>query len=105
MKTDIIEDFVKANEIKNSNIKNYEDWLLASYGRTFATNFPMEYTKKYHTTTADNMATDWLGPRLYRPNIREVIYGALSLDTDDVHYVPDFRYPAKVVLLNFLIYL
>ena len=51
---------------------------LASFGRTFAEAFPMQYTRKYHTTTAENMSTDWLGPRIYRPSLEEVLRGALS---------------------------
>ena len=35
----------------------------------------MQYTRKYHTTTADNMSTDWLGPRIYRPSLEEVLAG------------------------------
>ncbi len=54
----------------------------------------MEYGWKYHTTTADNMSTDWLGPRLYRPKLEEVLLGALSSDTPDVHYITDVRYPS-----------
>ena len=59
-------------------IKNYADWLLSSFGRTFAELFPMQYTRKYHLTTAENMSTDWLGPRIYRPSLEEVLRGALS---------------------------
>ncbi len=59
-------------------VNNYADWLLASFGRTFAESFPMQYTRKYHTTTAENMSTDWLGPRIYRPSLEEVLRGALS---------------------------
>ena len=33
-------------------IANYEDWLIASYGRKFAELFPMTYTRKYHLTIA-----------------------------------------------------
>lgn len=72
---------------------NYEEWLVASYGRTFASQFPMRYGKKYHTTDASNMSLDWLGPRLYRPALPEVFRGALTSDTPDVHYVQEFRYP------------
>ena len=35
----------------------------------------MQYTRKYHLTTADNMSTDWLGPRIYRPSLEEVLRG------------------------------
>ena len=89
-----IRDFVEAQKILTPEIHNYRDWLLAAYGTTFAETFPMEYTVKYHTTTAANMSTEWLGPRLYRPTLDEVLRGALSPKTGDVHYVDQFRYPA-----------
>ena len=50
---------------------------------------------KFHTTTADNMTTDWVGPRLYRAELSELLKGALSPETDDVHYITDFRYPRQ----------
>ena len=40
----------------------------------------MEYTIKYHTTTAANMSTDWIGPRLYQAKLEEVLRGALGAD-------------------------
>jgi protoporphyrinogen oxidase len=74
--------------------RTYADWLTQSFGATFARTFPMEYTVKYHTTTADNMSTDWIGPRLYKPKVDEVLRGALSPSTADVHYIDAFRYPS-----------
>jgi protoporphyrinogen oxidase len=74
-------------------VRNYEDWLRASFGNTFAETFPMQYTIKYHTTTAANMNTDWIGPRLYRPKLEEVFRGALQPASANVHYIPGFRYP------------
>ena len=46
---EIIADFVKASTAAEQPIANYEDWLIASYGRKFAELFPMTYTRKYHT--------------------------------------------------------
>ena len=66
----VITDFVEASHAPERPVNNYEDWLLASFGRTFAETFPMTYARKYHLTTAANMSTDWLGPRIYRPNPR-----------------------------------
>src|SRR5262245_17893127 len=57
--TSIIKDFVAAQTMPVGEVKNYADWLVASYGQTFARTFPMEYTVKYHTTTAENMSTNW----------------------------------------------
>ncbi len=98
----VLADFIEAQHREPGPIENYADWLIASYGRTFAETFPMEYGLRYHTTTADNMSTDWLGPRLYRPNLKEVLRGALTPQTDDVHYVSHFRYPSEGGFVSYL---
>ncbi|MEM6453644.1 MAG: FAD-dependent oxidoreductase [Acidobacteriota bacterium] len=93
----VLKDFIESrqHEPDPSSIRHYRDWLHAAFGRTFAETFPEVYGLKYHTTTADNMTTDWLGPRLYRPDLEEVLRGALSPDSPDVHYVTHFRYPSR----------
>lgn len=98
----IIDDFVKAQYNPKENIKNYQEWLIAAYGETFARTFPMKYGVKFHTTTADNMTTDWIGPRLYKPALKEVLQGALEPATPDVHYVDHFRYPSKGGFVSYL---
>jgi protoporphyrinogen oxidase len=88
-----INDFVEAAKSEPPEPRNYEEWLLASYGRTFALNFPFLYTRKIHCTEPANLTTDWIGPRLYRPDLEEVLRGALAPATPDVHYIEGFRYP------------
>lgn len=89
-----LKDFIEAQHRESGEIRNYEDWLLASFGETFTRTFPEQYGTKYHTTPPSNMSTVWLGPRLYRPKLEEVLQGALSQQTQDVHYVSHFRYPS-----------
>ena len=98
----ILRDFVAAQNRTDVKVNNYEDWLRASYGDTFAETFPMEYTVKYHTTTAANMNTDWIGPRLYRGKLEEVLRGALEPSTADVHYISGFRYPTHGGFVSYL---
>lgn len=97
----VIADFVEQGS-QSVDIKNYEDWLLVAYGRTFAEQFPGQYTFKYHTTEARNLTTDWMGPRMYRPKLEEVLYGALSPVTPNVHYIQTFRYPRQGGFVNYL---
>ena len=92
---DVIKDFVDASQADESKITNYAEWLLASFGRSFAELFPMQYTRKYHMTSAENMSTDWLGPRIYRPSLEEVLRGALSAEAPHKHYITHFRYPTR----------
>jgi protoporphyrinogen oxidase len=98
----VISDFVEERQAPERPIRNYADWLLASFGRTFAELFPMQYTRKYHLTTADNMSTDWLGPRIYRPSFEEVLRGALSPSAPTVHYITHFRYPREGGFVSYL---
>jgi protoporphyrinogen oxidase len=88
-----IADFVEAKKVTDPVIENYEDWLVASYGRAYAETFPMAYTRKYHTTEARNMSTEWVGPRLYQAKLEEVLTGALSGEAPNIHYVQEYRYP------------
>jgi protoporphyrinogen oxidase len=98
----IIRDFVAVHGREKGEVANYADWLVATYGKTFAETFPMQYGRKYHTVEAENMTLDWLGPRLYQPNLEEVLRGALSPQTPDVHYVSHFRYPTHGGFAAFL---
>lgn len=100
--TDILVDFIHAQNIEFGEVKHYKDWLFSYYGKTFSETFPMQYGIKYHTTAAENMSTEWILERMYRPDLREVIYGALSPKTPDVHYVDHFRYPSKGGFVSYL---
>jgi protoporphyrinogen oxidase len=98
----IISDFVEERQAPERPINNYADWLLASFGKSFAEMFPMQYTRKYHITSAENLSTDWLGPRIYRPSLEEVLRGALSPSAPQIHYITHFRYPSNGGFVSYL---
>jgi len=102
LRVEIISDFVKEQHGPERKINQYEDWLVASYGRKFAELFPMQYTRKYHTTEASNMSTDWLGPRMYRPSFEEMLRGALAPWKPETHYITHFRYPTDGGFISYL---
>src|SRR5262249_55222424 len=68
----------------------------------FAETFPMIYGNKYHTTTMDRLTTDWIGPRMYRPSLEQVLRGALGEAVSGTHYVDLFRYPSHGGFLSYL---
>jgi len=39
----VIKDFVEESQAPERSVKTYADWLLSSFGRTFAELFPMQY--------------------------------------------------------------
>jgi protoporphyrinogen oxidase len=98
----VLKDFITVREQPEPEIGNYADWLYAAYGKTFAETFPMVYGLKYHTVSADQMTTDWLGPRMYRPELEEILHGALAGQKQNTHYVSQFRYPTRGGYLAYL---
>ena len=97
----VIEDYVKQS-VQQGEIHKDEDWLVAAYGRYFAENFPVQYTEKYHTTSPRNLTTDWIGPRMYRPSLEELLRGALETAPRNVHYISGFRYPTRGGFMSYL---
>ena len=104
LRIEIVKDFFDAyhSPVEPEEVDSFADWLRASYGRSFAENFPMVYGKKYHTVDAELMTTDWLGSRLYRPDPDEVLLGAFTSETPNVHYVQDCRYPTRGGFVSYL---
>jgi len=100
--TACIADFVRA-QASPPKLETYEDWCVAMFGKTFADNFPLAYTRKYWTLEAKQMSTDWVGSRMYPPKLEEVVRGALVPDQGgDFHYLSKFRYPAKGGFQSFM---
>jgi len=86
-------DFVHAAFAPETKPDNYRDWLLAQFGPAFSENFPFKYTRKYWTVEPAQMATEWIGPRVYKPKLEEVIRGAVGPVGENLHYITHFRYP------------
>lgn len=99
----IIEDFkVAAAQPEPESFNNYMEWLYAAFGKTFAENFPAVYGRKYHTLDPSLMNTDWLGPRLYRPDLDEMLKGAAGETDGKQHYIDNFRYPKRNGFVEYL---
>ena len=98
----VLLDFIKGHNAPTPKVETYRDWLYASFGKSFADTFPMQYTRKFHTTEAINMSVDWVAPRIYRPSLDEVLRGAVSASAPNVHYITEFRYPKHNGFVSFL---
>jgi protoporphyrinogen oxidase len=88
-----IVDFVKARYEQSGPVETYADWCYQGLGRAFSEQFTFRYTRKYWTTDASNMSTDWVGARMYPPKLEEVVRGALAPHDASHHYLTGFRYP------------
>lgn len=96
----VIEDFLKRPEIIDP--VNYNDWLRRSYGDYFTEHFSSRYTRKYWTVEPEQLETKWVQNRMYVPDITEVLRGAMTKDTPNVHYSKEMHYPVHGGFRGFL---
>lgn len=88
---------------ENDQPANYHEWLLSSFGEVFAADFPQVYTEKYWTVHPSKLTTDWIGERISRPPLDEMIKSAgPAVDGKDHHYFSLFRYPRQGGFQSFL---
>lgn len=99
-KVEIIKSFISKPEA--GKIGNYEDWLRAQYGDYFAEKYPMRYTRKYWGVNADEMGTDWVGERMFVPELEKILYSAFVANTENVYYAKEMRYPVRGGFFAFL---
>ncbi|AFV02583.1 putative O-antigen synthesis protein, WbyH [Dehalobacter sp. UNSWDHB] len=75
------------------SVFNFDDWLRNQYGDYFTDHFPARYTRKYWTVESCELESKWAENRMYKPSIDEVLRGAMSEDTPNVHYSKEMHYP------------
>lgn len=92
-KTKIIMSFIDNKNESNLEINTYEDWLKTQYGKYFSEKFPMKYTKKYWTVDAKQLETRWVGNRMHKPSIEEVLLGSMREHAKINYYTNEMRYP------------
>lgn len=72
---------------------DYESWLRHQYGDDIAERYPIRYTQKYWGTPAAQLSTGWIGNRMRRAELDEILFGALSAETPNTYYTKEMRYP------------
>ena len=89
-------DFVVSQESdnKHQDLYNYQQWLDEAFGITFSRTFPHAYTRKYWTCDPSVLATDWVGGRIFKPDLETVAAGYEGKPKRNTHYISSVRYPA-----------
>jgi len=104
-RSECLEDFLSSRKKldKISSLpRDYAEWLEHAYGKTFAHTFPAAYTRKYWTCEPSALATDWVGNRMYYPDVDTILAGAKSAPKKKTHYITSVRYPAHGGFLSFV---
>lgn len=88
-----IESFVQRPELIKE--ENYKEWLISQYGIYIAEKYPISYTEKYWTVPAEKLSLEWIGNRMYKPSLQEVLAGAMTDETPNTYYAKEMRYPKQ----------
>jgi protoporphyrinogen oxidase len=91
-KIEAIKSFISRPE-QSAVVDHYQQWLDQQYGEVIAGRYPARYTEKYWTVPADHLSVEWVGNRLYRPTLDEVLYGAMTDQTPQTYYLKEMLYP------------
>jgi protoporphyrinogen oxidase len=94
-KVELIDSLVQQAALEPGEISTYRDWLIGQYGTAIAARWPLVYTEKYWTLPAERLGTDWIGPRMRRADLREVLLGAMAERAPNTYYISRMRYPER----------
>jgi len=74
---------------------SFADWVLRRFGEGFARHFFFPYNRKLYCTDPTELTTEWVGRYVPRPELADVIDGALGLYRKPVGYNATFLYPGR----------
>lgn len=82
--------------------QNYGEWLDHQYGYEISNRYPRKYTDKYWGIAPEKLSTTWIGNRIRRSDISEVLRGAFEKRDDNHYYASEMRYPKKGGYYSFI---
>jgi protoporphyrinogen oxidase len=94
LRTQCLESFLQARAVEQPTPRNYQEWIEQAFGPVFANTFPAAYTRKYWTTEPKNLGTDWIGKRVFYPEVEDVKGGYEGPLGRSTYWVKKFRYPS-----------
>jgi protoporphyrinogen oxidase len=74
---------------------DFRGWVQERFGEGFARHFFFPYNEKLYRARPEELSLDWVGRYVPKPNLEEVVDGALGLHDRPVGYNAVFRYPSR----------
>jgi protoporphyrinogen oxidase len=74
---------------------SFRAWSLAALGRGISEAFMFPYNTKLFRRDPEEMTADWVSWAVPRPNLAEVVRGALGIANERMGYNATFRYPKR----------
>jgi len=78
---------------KKTNIRNFRDWILDTFGDGIARHFMVPYNEKLWQHDLGDISLDWVNWSIPKPSLEDVVNGALGIRNKQFGYNPVFYYP------------
>lgn len=73
----------------------FKQWILENLGEGMAKHFMVPFNEKLWKVSLDELTSDWVSWLVPKPELKDVISGALGIKDKAFGYNPSFLYPAS----------
>jgi protoporphyrinogen oxidase len=80
---------------RSSHVQNFHDWIYDTFGSGIARYFMIPYNEKLWQHDLHDVDLDWVNWSIPKPNLEDVINGALGIKNRQFGYNPVFFYPKQ----------
>ena len=75
--------------------RSFKDWILENMGEGIARHFMVPFNEKLWQVSLDELTSDWVSWLVPKPDLKDVVNGALGIKDKAFGYNPTFLYPAQ----------
>jgi protoporphyrinogen oxidase len=73
----------------------FREWIVGSLGEGIAKHFMVPFNEKLWQVSLDELTADWVSWLVPKPELKDVVNGALGIKDKAFGYNPSFLYPAQ----------
>lgn len=75
--------------------RSLQQWILANLGEGIAKHFMVPFNEKLWQVRLDELTADWVSWLVPKPDIKDIVNGALGIKDKAFGYNPSFLYPVQ----------
>jgi protoporphyrinogen oxidase len=75
--------------------RSFREWILETLGEGMAKHFMVPFNEKLWQVSLNELTSDWISWLVPKPNLTDVINGALGIKDKAFGYNPTFLYPIR----------
>lgn len=80
---------------KSLEERSFRAWILENLGEGFARHFMVPFNEKLWQVSLDELTSDWVSWLVPKPDLKDVVNGALGIKDRAFGYNPTFLYPTE----------